>query len=129
MKRYGLRIGDVGVEFPSRDERQKAMIAFTTGTCTRISDSGVRFVDDKGTFATYERDDKEVLVNCTKCTGVFGVDSCPTREYQEKNSWEKEFKAATGYICDACFEAQRKAKELFDAQMVVGQHQESEALF
>lgn len=119
MKRYGLRVGDVGVEFPSRDERQKAMIAFTSGTCAKICDEGVRFQDDKGTFSTYERDDKEVLVNCKVCKGVFGVDACSPREFPFKPSYSTQFTNETGHICDACFEAQRKAKELFDAKKVV----------
>lgn len=119
MKRYGLRIGNVGVEFPSRDERQKAMIAFTSGTCSQISNEGVRFQDDKGTFSTYERDDKEVLVNCKVCKGVFGVDACSPREFPFKSCYSTQFVSETGHICDACFEAQRKAKELDDAKKVV----------
>lgn len=119
MKRYGLRVGDVGVEFPSRDERQKAMIAFTTGTSVRISDEGVRFRDDKGTFATYERDDKEVLVNCGECKGVFGADAAPSREYPDKPCYSTKYYTKTGNICDACFEAKRKAKELDDARATV----------
>ena len=129
MKRYGLRIGDTGIEFPSRDERQRALLAFTAGSCSKISDSGVRFVDDKGTFATYERDDKEVLVNCGKCKGVFGLDACGVREYPNKNSWEKTYGTETGYICDACFESQRKAAELFAAKAVVSQSETAPAVF
>lgn len=123
MKRYGLRIGDVGVEFPSREERQKALVDFTGGACVKISDSGIRFSDGKDAFSTYERDDKEVLANCIKCQGVFGIDACPSREFPKKESWNKDFRDQTGSICDACFEVQRKAKELFDAKKVVAKNE------
>ncbi len=123
MKRYSLRIGNVGVEFPSREERQKALIAFTGGTCVGISDSGVRFIDGKDTFSTYERDDKEVLANCDECHGVFGVDACPSRQYPKKQTWNEKYEEKEANICDACFESQRKAKELFDAKKVVAKNE------
>lgn len=119
MRRYGLRIGDFGIEFASRDERQKAMLAFTAGTCVTISDSGIRFKDAKGAFSTYERDDKEVLATCRKCGGVFGIDACADRDYPELQSWDHKWVLTSGHICDACFESQRKAKELADAKATV----------
>ena len=119
MKRYGLRIGDVGVEFVSRDERQKAMINFTTGTCIKIKSSGIRYEDHEGAFSTYERNDEEILTNCYVCNGVFGVDTCPKRDYPNKYYGDEEYKDREDYICDGCLEAARKAKELFEAKKVV----------
>lgn len=119
MKRYGLRVGNVGVEFPSREERQKALIDFTNGTSVVISNSGIRYSDGKDAFSTYERDDKEILVNCHECQGVFGIDACPSREYPKMESWQNKYSNITNHICDACFEVARKAKELFDAKQVV----------
>ena len=125
MRRFGLRIGEVGVEFSSREERQKALMNFTTGVCIKISDcAGPRYSDHSGAFSTYERDDKEILVNCKSCSNIFGADACPSREYPHKNSWEKEFGTETNHICDACFEAARKAKEIFDAKKVIESIQE-----
>ena len=120
MKRYGFRIGDVGVEFVSRDERTKAIGIFTSGSTARISDSGIRFREDKGAFATYERDDKEVQVNCAVCSGIFGIEAAPQRGYPQEQSWSTDKWTTTeGHICDACFESKRKAKELFDAKKIV----------
>lgn len=120
MKRYGFRIGDTGVEFVSRDERQKAIAVFTLGSTAKISDHGIRFGEDKGSFSTYERDDKEVLVNCASCHGVFGIESAPQRSYPQEQTWSTEkWTTSEGHICDACFESKRKAKELFDAKKIV----------
>jgi hypothetical protein len=119
MKRYGLRIGNIGIEFPSRDERQKALLTFTTGTCSEICDEGVRFKEGKDTFSTYERDDKEVLANCYICKGVFGVETCGCRTYPHKNTWSKEYSTEEHHICDACLASEIAAKKLFDAQALV----------
>ena len=114
MKRYGLRIGEIGVEFVSREERQKAIVLFTNGVCCKISETGIRYTDDKGAFGTYERDDKEVIVNCSACHGVFGMETCPDREHPYLD-WQKIWKTSTGYICDACFAEKNRQKQLADA--------------
>ena len=65
MKVYGLRIGDVGIEFGLRDERDKAMMTFTKGTSVDICTyGGPRYKDGKGTFSTYERDTSQPQNNC-----------------------------------------------------------------
>ena len=127
MKRYGLRIGDTGVEFPSREERQKAMIAFTIGTCTKISDYGIRFTDGKDAFSTYERDDKEILANCSVCNGVFGIETCGIRKYPNKPSYSETYSVEEQHICDACLANQSEAKKLFDAQAIVAKAENTEA--
>ena len=119
MKRYGLRIGDVGIEFPSREEREKALKAFTLGCDVKIHVSGVKYRDGSGTFSVYERLLEEILVICNECKGVFGVDVCPMREYPHKNSWEEKYDTATEHICDACFASAIKSKEVFDAKKLL----------
>ena len=84
MKRYGLKIGDVGIEFPSREEREKALKAFTLGCDVKICVSGVKYRDGSGTFSVYERLSEEILVTCNGCKGVFGADVCPMRGYPHK---------------------------------------------
>ena len=119
MKKYGLRIGNVGIEFPSIEDRQKAVTAFTKGTDVVIKTSGIKFKDGEGNFSVYDRDTKETLTICNICSGTFLHDSCTDREYPHKNSWENKFGTETRFICDACFAKQLKAKELFDAKKIV----------
>ena len=120
MRRFGLRIGSIGVEFASREERQRAVLTFTGGVCCRISDYGLRYADDMGTFSTYERDDKEVLANCAMCKGVFGIDTCPEREYPSFG-YDKKWTVARAHLCDACAGVKRKEKELADAKARVAE--------
>ena len=117
--RYGLRIGDIGVEFPSREERQKALLAFTAGVDVGIKDRGHKYIPGTGNFSVYERDSKEDVVICTVCKGDFLTESCTEREYPIKYSYSKNFTTDTNYICDACYAKQMKAKELFDAKALV----------
>ncbi len=119
MKRYGLRIGDIGVEFPSREEREIALKAFTKGSDVKIHPSGVKYRDGVGTFSVYERLSEETLVTCNGCKGVFGVDVCPNREYPYKNSWETEYGTVAEHVCDACFASAIKSKELFEAKKLI----------
>jgi len=119
MKRYGLQIGDRGVEFSSMEELQKAINTFTKGVCITISEGGIKYRDGKNTFSTYERDDKEVLATCYECKGIFSLEMAPKREYPIKYSYEKTFSTTTNHICEACFTQAKKTKELFDAQQLV----------
>lgn len=124
MKKYGLRIGDTGVEFNSIEERNKALQDFAKGCDVIISDSGLRYKDGKGSFSVYDRDTKEILINCSTCEGVFGVDTCSKREYPHKNSWEKVYSTTTGYICDACLAKAIKDKQILDAQQLLNKEKE-----
>lgn len=119
MKRFGLQIGDVGVEFPSQEDRQKAIIDYTKGTTVRIYNSGIRFQPGKDAFSTYEREDKDILVHCAECSGIFSIDVCGKRNYPRKYSYAKDYEETGGYICDACFAKAQKAKELFDAKKLI----------
>ena len=119
MKKYGLKIGDVGVEFVSQEEREKALMIFTKGVDVKINTSGIRYSDGDGSFSVYDRDTKEILVTCKICEGVFGIDSCGDREYPHKNAWEKEYTIERGHICDACMARALQSKEVFEAHKVI----------
>lgn len=124
MKKYGLRIGNIGIEFISVDERDKAVKNFTHGTDVKISDFGIRYRDGEGSFSVYDRDTKEIIVNCKECKGVFGIDSCGERPYPHKNSWQKEYDEETGHICDACYARALKAKEIFEAKKLLNKEED-----
>lgn len=123
MKKYGLRIGDIGVEFSDVVSRDKALKDFTQGSDVKISSTGVRYTDGEGTFSVYERDTKEVLVTCSECTTILSVESCGKREYYKKDySWAKELTAHDNYICDACKVRLEREKALFDAKKLVAEN-------
>lgn len=121
MKKFGLRIGDIGIEFSDVQSRDKALMDFAKGSDVKISDSGVRFTDGKGSFSVYDRDTKETIVNCCQCQGVFDIQSCTNRTYPHKHSWEKEYTDKEGFICDACLTKLTKDKEVFNAKKLLNQ--------
>ena len=118
MKRYGLRIGDAGVEFSSKDERDKALLCFTKGATVKVNtSSGVRYKEEGDpSFGTYERESNEVLTNCCKCHGTFAADSCTEREYPSYCSWNKKFEMRTEFICDGCFAKAKQDADLAEAR-------------
>ena len=106
MNRYGLRIGNVGVEFADRQTREKALIAFCNGSCVTISDTaGIRYMPGKETFSTYERDTAEQLFNCSKCKGVFSSEVCTERTVPA-TTWQGKFQEGGAieekFLCDGC---------------------------
>lgn len=126
MKKYGLRIGDVGIEFCSIDERQKALLDFTKGCDVKIYDRGIMYKECTGTtFSVYERETKDVIVTCEVCTGVFGIESSPDREYTYK-SYNGKYEKTHGCICDACLAKKIKEKEIFDAKKVLEESKDAD---
>jgi len=123
MIKYGIRIGNVGIEFPSIQDRDKAITTFTKGSDVVISDNGVRYTEGKGNFSVYDRDTSQVMTNCHICKGIFLLDTCKMREYPFKNSWSDKYTTETGYICDACLASQEKAKQIFDAKKLVASNE------
>ncbi len=115
MKVYGFRIGDVGLEFGSREDREKSLITYSRSATVTISSHGVRYQEGCSPFGTYERDTKEILTNCKTCSGVFSSETCLRRTYPHKNSWEKSYGDETEYICDGCLTSKTKEHELFKA--------------
>lgn len=125
MKVYGLRIGNVGVEFSDRKDREVAIVTFTKGSSSMISDSGVKFTDSNNSFGTYERDTNEIRTTCHVCAGEFSIETCSKREYPYKYSFEKKFGTQDNYICDACFAKQKHEKEVFEAQQLLNKVSEA----
>lgn len=123
-RKFGFRIGDIGLEFISKEDRDKAIKTFTQGCDVRISNSGIKYSDGKGTFSVYDRDTKETITTCCVCKGEFDISTCPEREYPYKNSWQKNYDTTTGYICDACLAKNTKAKEVFDAKRLLEEKEE-----
>lgn len=120
MLKYGLRIGEVGLEFSTREDREKAIIVLTKCSSVNICDTGIRYRDSDGAFGTYERESKEIQANCKECGGVFSIETCPRRDYPKYNDWNKRWDIMTGHICDACLAKQKKAKEIADAKEKLG---------
>lgn len=119
MKHFGLRIGDVGIEFPSREEREKALLAFTKGSDVKIYDDGVKYRDGKSTFSVYERMTENILVTCSECRGIFGIDVCPKGDFPSKRSYDNEYSTEDRHLCDACLISITKAKEIFEAKKLL----------
>jgi len=120
MKVYGLKIENTGVEFSTREDREKALVIFTKGSTVKIQTLGIRYKEGEAPFGTYERETNEVLNNCYECNGVFSNDSCPKRYYPRK-SYGGEWETHNGHICDGCFAAQEKAKKIDDAKQTLKQ--------
>ena len=119
MIKYGLRIGNIGIEFPSIEDRQKALTAFTRGTDVNISPIGVKYTTGDGSFSVYDRDTKDIITTCSECTGTFLQDTCFKREFPSKHSWSDVWETSINFICDACLAQQIKAKEIFEAKKLL----------
>lgn len=123
MQRFGFQIGSVGLEFTSRDEREKAMTLFTRAVCMKVStDAGPRFEPGAGTFSTYERDDKEQMMNCSSCKGVFSSGVCSNHTVQDKD-WSGKFRdgdhPTEKCLCDGCHTKWKADWEVCKAQRVI----------
>lgn len=124
MKRYGFRIGQIGIEFSDKESRMRAITNFTNSSTVTINNAaGIRYKDAESAFAIYERDSVEVLVNCCKCQGVFSQEICGNRTYPNKHSWEKEFTEVKDYICNGCLASQRDAQKVFEAKKTLDQEE------
>ena len=125
MKRYGLRIGNVGVEFPSLEECQKALLTFTKGTDVSINTgAGIKYKAGAGSFSTYERESSEIITTCYECKGEFSTEMCQQRTYPKKYSYGNSFSEETNWICDACLASAVKVKQVFDAQQLIAESKE-----
>lgn len=123
-KVYGLKLGtSVGLEYESRDARDKAIQTFTHGSSVSINSSGVVYRDGENAFSTYERDPSRILVRCFKCGGTFDISDCPEREYPFL-TYSGKWTADAGHICDGCLEEAKRKKEVADAKAVLGNNEE-----
>ena len=131
MKRYGLRVGDVGLEFQSREDREKAILTFTRGSTMRVNDSsGVVYAEDgkTGSFSTYEREHGEIATRCYDCKGVFSHDTCnkrsaPKTDYYDKveldNETPRKAKSESAFLCDGCLAIRKQKAEEAEATAVL----------
>ena len=119
MRKYGLRISETGIEFSTREEREKAILTFTRGSTIRISTfCGIIYSESKDAFGTYERETNEIPVKCGECWEVFLIKTCPKREYPNL-SYSKTWTTSDGYICDACYAKKIRAKEIADTKKIL----------
>jgi hypothetical protein len=118
MKVYGFRIGACGIEFATREDREKALLAFTKGGCVAIQDfQGPKYTDSAAMFATYERMTEQPLNNCGQCRHTFAADACTDRTFPDKDYNGKFTEKDThGYICDGCYAARIKDAEVAKAR-------------
>lgn len=125
MKRYGLRIGTTGIEFSSKDERDKALLCFTKGGTVKVNTSdGIRYEEEGDpAFGTYERESNEVLCNCEECKGTFSNETCSKRSYRRIYPWgtPKKTEDYSGWICDGCLAKITKDIEIFEAKQKLQQ--------
>ena len=124
MNVYGLMIGSAGIEFPSREDRDKAIKVFTNGSSIEISEScGVRYKPSQKVFGTYERDTSQVMAKCSKCLGIFTNETCSERSVPAHKSYPKheEFsdEMREEWLCDGCYAHRMQAKKVYDAQKTV----------
>ena len=115
-----MKIGEVGLEFVSREDREKALLTFTRSSTIKISNSGVRYREGSTPFGTYERDTCEVLFNCENCNGVFSSETCKVRKYQGlQYNWSKSLDDIEKTLCDGCFVTAKEEAEIFKAKKVL----------
>jgi hypothetical protein len=116
-KVFGFKIGKVGLEFPSREDREKALVKFTRAATVKVNESsGIVYEDGDMPFGTYERDTKEVSTKCYVCNGIFTLDTCSQRQYQNKPSYSNTYSKEENFICDGCFAAKEKEYEVHKAK-------------
>jgi len=124
MRKYGFRIGVIGLEFPSLQDRDKAIQTFTHCSVILISDNaGPRYaVDSNGSFSVYDRDTNEQTMNCSGCKCQFTSETCTQRSVP-KRDWQGKFQEGDikewSYLCDGCFAKLMKEYEIYKAEKVL----------
>ena len=118
MNRYGLKIKDVGLDFPDKASRDKALLIFTNCNVVRVNPgSGVVYSDcASNEFSVYDRNDSEVLMRCKLCEGIFTSETCTQRSIPAI-TWDRRLstkdigKVVTECVCDGCAAALNKQAE------------------
>lgn len=116
MMIYGFKIGEIGLEFSAKADRDAAIKVFTNSRAVKVDTFGLRYKDGDKAFSTYERDPQMVVTNCCKCRGVFPVETCPERLYPYKPYGEDKYKSTTSHICDGCYAAAQEEEKVFNAK-------------
>jgi hypothetical protein len=128
MIKYGLKIGTVGLEFSDQQTREKAMITFCKGSCVDITTyAGPRYKQGEGTFATYERNSEEELINCSKCEGVFSSQVC-SRRTVPRTDYSGGFKSGNEekYLCDGCHTKIKEDYKVYQAKKIIEDKESSD---
>ena len=125
MQKYGLKIGKVGLEFTDKASRDKALTIMTNCATVAINDSDGIVYGKEGdlAFGVYDRDNKEVLVKCQVCDGIFSNITCSKREVPGTN-WKGEIQIGETdhkYICDGCEAVLIKKLEVAKAKQVLNE--------
>jgi len=123
MRKYGFKIGTVGVEFPTIESRQKAIIAFTSSSTVNIFNKGVKYRDGTNSFSVYDRDTEFVMVTCEECEGEFSSDTAPKQPYEYRPIYANDYEEKTGHICAACLAAINKEREIFIAKAILSKEE------
>jgi hypothetical protein len=120
MQKYGLRIGNIGLEFSDKQTRDKAIQVMTNCSAVSISTSGIRYEQNDGCFSVYDRDNTEVQVNCYDCKGVFANTTCSSRSAPKKD-WNGKYDGSTenASLCDACLATREKQLKEWEAKKVL----------
>lgn len=102
--KYGVSIGDIGVEFDFIKDREKMLLILAKSNAVKINSvSGEEFTREKNSFGLYERDTTQKGVRCYTCNTVFYGEECRRIEYESPCSYSsKGFSEQTNYICDKC---------------------------
>ena len=123
MKLYGLKIGSIGLEFPSRDDRNKAMVTFASSQASKIQEyAGPRYSPADKSFGTYEREEGQQLINCSKCSGVFTPETCGERTVPSRTNFPSGFdaeKMQDAWLCDGCYAQWMQDKKVWDAKQTI----------
>lgn len=124
MKRYGLRLDNVAIEFATKESRDKALLIFTNSSTVKVNKGeGPVYFDHEPIFGTYERETTEVLSRCYECDQIFPAETCRKRVYMGTDSWQGPDATPTRrthYICDGCFAAKEKAEKTRQAKELLG---------
>jgi len=121
--KYGLRISDIGILFTSRQDRDKAMLTFTSGAVVAISEcAGPRYSDAKAAFSVFEYQPGEAVINCHKCKGQFSPESCSRRAVPRTDymgMFTKKGEHEEKWVCDACLATILRDFEVWQAQQTL----------
>ena len=104
FNKYGIRIGDIGVEFDHIKQRENFLKMLANSNSIKINEGqGLEFEDKTTSFGIYERNTKEVGYRCYVCEQVIRDGSCHKQEYEYPYTYGTDgFSSSTNYICNNC---------------------------
>ena len=102
--RFGIRVGDVGIDFAFEKERQKLLELLSKASSVKINNSaGVVYKKCQVNFGIYERNMAIEGIRCNKCESVYYNGECRKQEYEYPYSYgDSGLSSTTDFICDKC---------------------------